>query len=252
MSQFDYLRICSEPSVWEHWWYFDGTNDAVSTPHNDDFQYDSAAGTWLIGFRPDYSGGATQYLIDKGPQSGTPSYRDFITFNVSDPGGNDRTYRSDMNRVSGGGYVNNANPTNLPWPTENVMTAKRWVHATQRSYGAIVDSAGFHDSYTAGAGLYATEAGVGPVYIGAKWILTDISDGFKGRIYFAAWWKGTNLSQANIEGVFDGTIPPETISPTLYINFNKTVGATVTPDVQAGPNAPYTFTVVGTPVLNGP
>jgi hypothetical protein len=76
---------------------------------------------------------------------------------------------------------------------------------------------------------------------------------FRGKIFFVAWYKTLFMSGADMDALWNGTKEPTDITNLLlYIDFSKSVAPTYSPEVQAGPNAPYLFNVYGTPIRNGP
>jgi len=74
---------------------------------------------------------------------------------------------------------------------------------------------------------------------------------FKGHLYWAAFYN-SQLSDANLNALYNGTAKPWDFSPMCYVDFHKAVGATYESEISSGTNAPYIWNVVGTPILNGP
>jgi len=64
-----------------------------------------------------------------------------------------------------------------------------------------------------------------------------------GRIYFVAVYHSAQMTQANIEGIMDGTVHPADLSPSFYVDFSKDVAATYVSEI-----GDITLTVTGDPV----
>lgn len=230
--------------IWDNWWYFDGTNDWIHTPDNVDFDFNNGPGTWLIGYRPDFTGGGDEYLVNH-----EGAYRMVVLFSPGDPENNDRQQLCTVTRAGSGGL--NDYRKDLTYPAAKAMGALRWVHTpNQRTYNYLYQDTGLIGGYTQGVGAGDTIDGSTRIIIGARYY--DVgSKAFKGRLHFAAWYEAVNLGNV-MQDIFDEVATLESENPTLLIKFNKVVEATLTPDIQVGANAPYPFTVVGSPLLNGP
>jgi hypothetical protein len=66
-----------------------------------------------------------------------------------------------------------------------------------------------------------------------------------GKMYWAAFWYGTELSQAQLQSLFDQTVHPISLSPRMFIDYHKVpllIPAYVA-EVGTGPNAPYEFDI---------
>jgi len=71
---------------------------------------------------------------------------------------------------------------------------------------------------------------------------------FTGDIYWLAYWN-SSITDDEVTAMGNGTTMPWDIpGVTMYINFCKEVALTYETEVGNGPNAPYIFTVSGSPV----
>lgn len=237
---------CDPGDAWDCWWYFDGTNDALFIADAPIWEWDSNIGTWIVGIRPDFSGGNVQYLLHK-----VGGYFQSIVFTPANPGANPRIHRASVDRVVGGGPVSDQNG-DLQFPGENTLLTAKWTQGPpQCSYGRFFDSVPPSiGGFTCGGGNFATEDSDDPLYIGARKPAGAIVEVFEGRIFFVAWWKGTSVPGLTLLDIYDGVVHPQDVvpAPDFYMDMSKETPAVTYTSETGG----YVWTVVGDPVLNGP
>lgn len=238
---------------WDCYWYFNGTDAYITTPHNADFDTaDGGDSTVLLGFEDQHTGSVTYYLVSKTRGTTDANDGDFsVRLNKS---GTPDTFNY-YHRVGGG--------HNWKGVAVNYTDNERTVASGQRESSltrvlAVLDSASNDEQNSTNTFSGNQWHGTDDLWIGAtrNSVLTPMNH-FQGRLYFFYWIKGVRIGWSwGPEILNETSFPWETYDPDTYpqcyINFCQNVGATLIPNMQTGPNAPYTFTIFGNPVLNGP
>lgn len=258
--------------IWDSYWWFKGPsayggdNGHLWMPDNADFEYKSIAGGMVVGtiLVGAEAGGtiwnsnrySTMFSKDNYPDS-LGSWKLSLNYDASYPDTNSRrvwlhTWRPYWSAQ--GGYAEH-----FKYPFEKTLFGGRFYSEADWSFCDIVDSTQQIHTYTYRNGNGTIDStsrvriGAAGWYTGPNYTTTE----FTGKIYWVLWIQGYLATGQDMYDIYDGTKQPNEICdsatfPMCYINFKDPVGATLTPDVQSGPNAPYTFNVYGTPVLNGP
>ena len=255
---------------WASWWYFkgpsgygDGDNAHLWMDDNADFEIDNGICTVLVGAEPAtgvWTSGRYSSLFSKEyypPIGSTGSWGLAINYRGDDPS---LLARDCHWAVWRGGFGRQNNYVgNFLYPFEKTIFGGRFRGSDSASWRSIHDSSQSLNQYNWFYGS-STDDSTTRVRIAARGDNSspDYSDQhFRGKIYWALWVKGYLVGHSQLQDVWDGTILPYEVCdpgtyPMCYIDFKDAVGSTLTPDIQSGPNAPYTFNVYGTPVLNGP
>ena len=221
------------------WWVFDGSTDRIYLTQANgaaDFNF-STKFTAVAMIRFDTPGVNERPIFHKGPD-GTGGWRCFVTddgvgqlYFVGEMRGNDglKTLESRTGR-----YIN---------ADERMLVGID--HDGGRMNIHIYDSNGyFTKAYPTTHNLPAANTlGFG---------IAGAADGsgteYDGRIYWTAVFPDFVLTQADYRHLYRRYAHPLHIKdPRLYIEFLEQPAATLTPDVEDGPNAPYPFTVAGSP-----
>ena len=226
---------------------------------NADFEFSTGIGSVIVGAEVTGGpGGRVGLFTHEGYPDGSTagSWRLGEAHNAGDPGGNPREVHWNIRRGAFG-WTGCAG-SNYAYPYETTVFAGRFENGTDASYrNAYSESATVNqycycngsttDDSTSRIRIAAEGHIAGPDYAAAE---------FTGKIFFALWVDGYVYSYADLVYIRDNDLQPyEICDPDtydmMYIDFCQDVAATVTADVQSGPNAPYTFNVYGTPVKNG-
>jgi hypothetical protein len=258
-------------SLWENWWYFNGTTDYLEMAHNSDFDVPDGdswfGGSWVIGFRDEEESPSSgnRVLVAKGQADYSGSGNgDFSLYNVRGAG---TQHRPRWKWRDGGGTWRSVDPNdsyNEDADCVSVVARNNTQDNITTFIDDDVDCDGGGNTWWGGNSNYN---GTSPIIIGAE----KREDGgsptyryyFKGRIYFAAWMLSTTTRWADSTGAlclsdrsyipwYDTTDrKPEQQHAVACWWFNKPVTSTYSAEIASGPNAPYTFNVNGSPVLNG-
>lgn len=115
-----------------------------------------------------------------------------------------------------------------------------------------IDVTGSYSSAPLNSALGPVFDGNGHLIIGGLHVNGLVPVGaWDGKIYAVAYYPDQLLTAANLEDIFDKTIHPVDLNPRIYVDFSKPVAAGYRAEIGIGPNAPYDFTVLGSPVQNG-
>lgn len=253
------------PSIWANYWYFDGVADYMTTPHNTDFDVEDGGGTLddssiMFGFIGTRTSPGIEYLLSK-------------TRGTTDANDGDMRAFLDRNGTDQCKYAHRC-AAGHNWKTiavNDYLPNVRTVYCGQRE--SNLPALKIHVDDSNGTDLGKNQStptklnwhGTDPIWIGAtrNSVLTPQSF-FQGRLYFMYWIKGVRMRDVWNTYLLTETPHPtygtpypwewydQNTYPQCLIRFDRPVAATYTPELQTGPNAPYPFTIVGSPVLNGP
>ena len=260
-------------SIWDNYWYFNGVNSYLTMPHNADFDTpNEGRNTLIVGYRDEYAytgiGHDSRLVAKTQVGSSTASSPPNGDFGMKLRGGTGLTRdASYFHHVGGGHHWKGCTVGDYLDGVDTCMLGARSGTPDSTFTFTYLDDVNGTGLLSCNAWTYGTDNfhGTSPLFIGAEQ-RTDagyptIRYYLKGRIYFVYWIKGmwvgggwtTILCDPNDNRVpwTDPLYDPATY-PTCLLKMEQAVGATYTPEIQSGPNAPYVFTVGGTPVLNGP
>lgn len=258
-------------SVWDDYWYFNGTTDYLEMAHNPDFDVPDTLyyGSWIVGYRDESAADGTRALIEKGQMLYTGATNGDMALHAIRGGGGTTNQIQFGYRRQAGNWVNCYPNDYYNDDTDAVANGARCSVAGQTNVVSFVD-----DKLGADGGCNSWE-GTGLNYNGNSQLLIGAQrrhDGgaptiryyFKGRIYFAAWMLSTVTRWGDSTGAVmmgnryfvpwrdDPARTPDLHYAMAVWWFNKPVAGTYPAEVASGPNAPYVMTVYGSPVLNGP
>jgi hypothetical protein len=256
-------EVDGEEGPWDGWWFFDGRYYPGTTlahlwcADNEDFEINSDQVTLVVGFQPYFyqsSQGIRRYSLvaKKGYPTGQGWLMEHI-YDTNDPtDSTDRDFRAQVNKTITD--TRTVNPTVQPGVKSMGVFRYRQsdrqflIRLYQEGQASLTQ--GFQGNnyipINSGTRLHIACEGhtTAPDYSTAE---------FRGKIFFVAWYKTLFMSGADMDALWNGTKEPTDITNLLlYIDFSKSVAPTYSPEVQAGPNAPYLFNVYGTPIRNGP
>jgi hypothetical protein len=251
-------HVCSIlDSPWRDYWYFNGVDSYLTMPHNADFDVDNGGGALdngsvLIGFMGTETAAGTEMIVSK--TRGTTDAIDGDFYVV--------ITRNGIDQVTWGfrcGAGQNWKQVGVNDYLPNVRTCYSGQRGDAAAIAGYLDDANGTDlGNVAGTITNTNWHGTEPLWLGCgKNALSVPQQFYTGRYYFFYWIKGVLLGANWAKWVLDETFFPWEIYdpatfPQCYINFCQDVAAVYNPEMQSGPNAPYIFTVNGTPVRNGP
>jgi len=247
---------------WADWWWFDGVDDHLWLASNQDFEIDEGECSVIVGVRQEASGVAavsTYGLYTKdGYPGGNNSWKLYTTHHGTFPAGNSRPVGFGVWRGAFG--LQNAETGDMAHPFIDTVLAGRFKNSIDSSYRSIYDDtpqAINTYSFCFGSVTDDSSSRVRIAAHGHSSAPDYAQQFYKGRIYWALWVKGYRYTGGQLQQILDNAIKPYEICdpdtyPMCYIDFNDAVGATLTPDIASGPNAPYTWNVYSSPILNGP
>ena len=236
------------------WWKLDLTNN--------DFLYlpDASGGgdmtpaddfTVLIIVEPDEVVGTfRQFLKHSDTAGGVPAFENQKSWWLFQNGDDDQAYISQNGDNQYSRQI--LNKCRAGYPHLHALVYNYVGNPTSEMLSSHIDATGTYTStfYDAAGGPIFD--GNGPVIIGGYQTVLAVPTGaFNGKIFACAYYHGIKLTQQNFEDIWNKVVHPVDLNPRLYIDFHKPVAATYEAEIGTGPNEPYNFTVVGTPVKNG-
>jgi hypothetical protein len=244
---------------WKCWWNFNA-NEYLVCPHSADWDVDDGGGshddsTLIIGFEGTRTNAGTEYLTSKSRGTTDANDGDW-RFWISRNGLEQVTY---THRVGGGHNWKGVAVNDYLPNVKTVASGQR--ESNTKFVHVFVDD---EDGTDLGNNLYTSSGdnwhGTDDIWIGAHRNSVGTPQyQYTGRIYFFYWLKGLRVLDGWNEYILSGEDRPGTGTPYPWdyydtetypqclITFEKSVGGTYIPELQSGPNAPYTFTVYGSP-----